>query len=89
MVYLITYDLNSPGQKYDDLISEIQGCSTGAWLSEWKSSYLIQSNLHSNDVLNKLKQHLDNNDALIVVEVTGNYAGVMTEEGAKYIKSMM
>jgi hypothetical protein len=39
--YSITYDLNSTGQKYNEVIEAIKDASTGAWCSYWKSSYLI------------------------------------------------
>ena len=44
MVYFITYDLNNPGQNYDDVINAIKEAST-AWCSYWKSSYLIKATI--------------------------------------------
>ena len=40
-VYMITYDLNSKGQNYEDVIQSIKDASTGAWCSYWKSSYRL------------------------------------------------
>ncbi|MFR1841777.1 MAG: hypothetical protein ACLUV3_00975 [Oscillospiraceae bacterium] len=56
MVYFITYDLNNPGQNYDDVINAIKEAST-AWCSYWKSSYLIKSNYSSaDDIQAKIKR---------------------------------
>ena len=30
-VYMVTYDLNNPGQRYDDVIQAIKEASTGVW----------------------------------------------------------
>lgn len=85
-VYLITYDLNNPGQNYEDVIEAIKDSSTGAWCTYWKSSYLIKSNLTVNQVSDKITPHLDKNDRLIVIEVKNNYQGWLTEEEWKYIR---
>jgi len=85
-VYMITYDLNSTGQKYDEVIKAIKDSSTGVWCSYWKSSYLIKSNLTVDQVSGKITPHLDSNDRLIVIEVKQNYHGWLTEEQWKYIR---
>lgn len=86
MVYMITYDLNSKGQKYDEVIEAIKNASTGVWCSFWKSSYLIKSNLTVQQVNDKIIAHLDSNDRLIVIEVKNNYLGWLTDEQWKYIR---
>lgn len=85
-VYMITYDLNSTGQKYDEVIKAIKDSSTGAWCSYWKSSYLIKSDLTVTQVSDKITPHLDSNDRLIVIEVKYNYQGWLTEKQWKYIR---
>ena len=84
--YMITYDLNSVGQKYDEVIKAIKDSSTGAWCSYWKSSYLIKSNLTPNQISSKIKPHLDGNDSLIIIEVKNNYQGWLKETQWKYIR---
>lgn len=84
--YLITYDLNKTGQKYDDVIKAIKDASTGAWCTFWKSSYLIKSSLTANQISDKITPHLDNNDRMIVMEVTKNYQGWLAEDDWKYIR---
>lgn len=85
MVYMITYDLNSQGQQYNELIDAIKKTST-AWCTYWKSSYLIKSSLSLKQVEAKLTPHLDPNDRLFIVEITNNYGGWLTEAQWKYIR---
>lgn len=85
-VYMITYDLNSAGQKYDEVIKAIKDSSTGVWCTYWKSSYLIKSHLTVNQVSDKITPHLDSNDRLIVIEVKNNYQGWLAEDDWKYIR---
>lgn len=86
MVYMITYDLNNPGQNYEKLIEAIKKASNGIWCSFWKSSFLIQSNfITADEVLKKIKDYLDSNDRLIVIEVTNNYQGWLADEEWNYI----
>lgn len=85
-VYMITYDLNSKGQNYEDVIQSIKDASTDAWCSYWKSSYLIKSNLTVQQVSDKITPHLDSNDRLIVIETKANYQGWLSEKQWKYIR---
>mgnify|MGYP005780881989 FL=1 len=75
MVYLITYDLNSEGQKYEDVIATIQDVSNGNYCSYWKSSYLFSSNLTDEQILDRLEPCIDTNDSLIIIKVDGEIKG--------------
>lgn len=88
MVYMITYDLNSTGQRYNELINAIKGASNGCWCTFWKSSYLIQSPLSPSQITDKLKPYLDSNDRLLVIEVKRNYQGWLTDDERRYINDM-
>lgn len=88
MVYMITYDLISAGQRYNELISAIKGASNGCWCTYWKSSYLIQSPLSPSQIADRLKPYLDSNDRLIVIEVKRNYEGWLTDDEWSYINDM-
>lgn len=83
--YMITYDLNSPGQKYEEVIQAIKDSST-AWCTFWKSSYLIKSNLTPNSIMENIEPHLDGGDTFLIVEVKNNYQGWLSEKQWKYIK---
>lgn len=78
--YLITYDLNSPGQKYDDVIKTIKEDCASAWCKYWKSSFLITSELTPSKMIDKLKPNLDKSDRMIIIEVVDNKSGWLTQE---------
>lgn len=85
--YMITYDLNSSGQKYDEVIKAIKDASTGAWCTFWRSSFLIKSNLTADQISDKITPHLDSNDRMIVVEAKNtNFQGWLEKENWDYIK---
>lgn len=84
MVYMITYDLNSQGQKYDELIKAIKDSSL-FWCSYWKSSYLVKSSLSIFQFEANLSPFLDANDRLIIVEATKTYRGWLTDEQWTFI----
>ena len=83
---LIGYDLNKTGQNYDDLIDAIK--EMGAWWHYLDSTWLVRTEETHTTARNKLKQHLDNNDELLVVDVTGDaaaWAG-FSESAGKWLK---
>lgn len=89
MVYLITYDLNNPGQNYDEVIKAIKAASTGAWCSYWKSSWVIQSNYTSaSSVFDFIKPHLDKGDRCLVIEVRNNKQGWLTQDQWNYLNGL-
>lgn len=86
--YMLTYDLNNPGQKYDDVIRVIkEEISNGVWCSYWKSSYLLRSTLTPNQMLDKLKPYLDKGDRFFVTEIVNNNQGWLTDKQWKYINN--
>lgn len=87
---MITYDLNDPGQKYEDVIKAIKGASDGIWCSYWKSAYLIRSDKQTADeVSNAITPYLDSNDRLIVIEVINNKQGWLDKDQWKYIEQQI
>jgi hypothetical protein len=67
---LIAYDLNSPGQDYSSLIDKIK--SFGAWWHHLDSTWLVVTNEGSARVRDLLRPHLDTNDELLVIDITGD-----------------
>lgn len=85
---MLTYDLNNPGQKYDDVIRVIkEEISNGVWCSYWKSSYLLRSTLTPNQMLDTLKPYLDKGDRFFVTEIVNNNQGWLTDNQWEYINN--
>ena len=73
--YCVSYDLNKSDKNYDGLISAIQQYNcTKALCSTW----FIKSNSSAQTIYDNLKEFIDSNDHLFVIEVnTSNEQGWM------------
>lgn len=81
---LVTYDLNSPGQKYQRLIQAIK--SVGQWCKCLESTWLLKTSLTAEQVASRLRQQLDNNDYLLVIAVNpDNIGGWLPQEACNWI----
>jgi hypothetical protein len=80
MVYLISYDLNKNGQKYDDLYALIEEVSNGDNVHLMQSSWAIKSTQTVTEIFNILDAALDENDLLLITELTKNHFGRLTED---------
>lgn len=65
-VYVVSYDLNAPGQDYSDLIAEIKKY---AYCYALKSMYFIDSSDSAGSIRDNLMRFLDKNDVLYVIEI--------------------
>jgi hypothetical protein len=83
---LISYDLNKPGQDYDDLIEKIK--SLGTWWHNLDSTWIVKTSQPAKTVRDTLKPLLDENDELLVVDITGTSAAWwgFNERGSKWLK---
>lgn len=70
--FIISYDLNKQGKNYDDLIKAIQ--QFPGWAKIQKSVWYVKANLTVQQVFNILREHMDDNDSLFVVDSTNNVA---------------
>ncbi|KQN41236.1 hypothetical protein [Frigoribacterium sp. Leaf44] len=65
---LVTYDLSAPGQKYDKLIEHLK--SYGTYSHSLQSAWLIVSDKSAKEIRDAAGAFLDENDKLLVVELT-------------------
>ncbi len=66
--YLISYDLNSPGKNYNDLITRIKSYS---WAKICKSAWAISSTSSAAQIRDDLINYIDTNDILFVCPCDG------------------
>lgn len=84
MLYLVTYDLNKPGQDYKVLHEAIK--SLGRRWHHLDSTWLVQSRLTVQQVTDHLTPKIDKSDRLLVLDVTGDsYNGWLTQDAWKWI----
>lgn len=76
--YLITYDLNRPGQKHAKVLEKIKSYGTWAMLSE--SSYVIITHESPRDVYNTFEPYLDGNDKFYVIKISKPFWGQGSKE---------
>jgi hypothetical protein len=72
-LYLICYDLNSPGQDYKDLIEQIK--SYGTWWHHLDSTWIIKSSKTAKQIREHLSKYIDGNDELLVIQFGDEWAG--------------
>jgi len=69
--YLVSYDLDKPGQDYSRLISELERLGAIKILySEW----LLRNDASAKAIRDHLRAFIDSNDMLLVVALTGEAA---------------
>ncbi|MDC7120287.1 hypothetical protein OMK64_01910 [Cellulomonas fimi] len=67
---LISYDLNTPGQKYDRLYEAIK--KQGAWLHLLDSAWIVSGpTLTAQRVYDALRPMIDTNDHIFCVNISG------------------
>jgi len=89
MTYLVSYDLNTPGKNYDELYEAIKGASNGVWCKPLSSVYIIQSSSTPKEIYNKISPCLDENDCVLVIEVTKNSYWRLSKKVSDYLLDML
>jgi len=67
---LIGYDLKKTGQDYTTLIEQIK--KLGSWWHCLDSTWMVRCTYTAVQVRDHLKQYVDGNDKLLVVNITGD-----------------
>ncbi len=83
--YMISYDLNDPGQNYEDVTKEIESISAVS-IELQKSFWLVRSTLSADEMTEALKKSMDKNDSLFICEIVNNYQGLDTKDNWKFIR---
>lgn len=82
-VYCVSYDLNKAGQNYDALYEQLK--SSPGWWHHLDSTWLISTPETAEQLSNRVLQHLDKNDTLLVIRVAKPYQGWLTKEAWQWI----
>jgi len=68
----ISYDLNVPGQRYDQVIEAIK--KLGNWAKVQKSFWYVSTSLSAEEAVKRVWSVMDSTDSLIVVDATNKAA---------------
>jgi hypothetical protein len=85
MLYAINYDLKTPGRDYAGLYEAIKSC--GAWWHYLDSTWLVDTSLNAGRIFERLRSHVDGTDRVLVIGVTSDYQGWLTDEAWEWINS--
>jgi len=82
-IYAISYDLNSPGQKYHRVKEAIESC--GDSIKPMESFWLVDSNLTYSQISEKVRLVHDANDRHLVMRMSREYQGWLTQDAWDWI----
>jgi hypothetical protein len=83
---LITYDLNTPGKNYQALYNAIQ--SLGEWWHYLDSNWLVDTTLNTYQISDRLRQCIDSNDRLLIVEIDpSTVSGWLPKDACEWISA--
>lgn len=77
-VYCVSYDLNKSGQNYNALYEELKKSSN--WCHPMDSTWLIVTSETAEQLRDRLRKHMDDNDTLLVIKSIRPYSGWLTKE---------
>ena len=85
MLYLVTYDLNKPGQKYAKLYETIK--ALGSWWHNLDSTWLVDSDLTAAQIRDRVRAVVDATDHLLVVRFSADWASFLPTKANSWIES--
>lgn len=87
MIYAVNYDLKKPGRDYEALYDAIKSC--GVWWHYLGSTWLVDTSLSAQGIWKKLQDHVDENDRMLIIGVTKDFAGWLTQDAWDWINSRL
>ena len=79
-IRIVTYDLNEEKKKRGDYTDLLKAIKSYAWARLSESSYAIESDEEPQALFAKFKQHLDQNDFLLVLTLSRPWWGMQKQE---------
>jgi bifunctional pyridoxal-dependent enzyme with beta-cystathionase and maltose regulon repressor activities len=70
-VLQVIYDLNRPGQNYNDLIEYLK--SQHNWCRPLESTWIVVTTKSTTGLRDEIKRFIDANDEVLVMDVKGDY----------------
>lgn len=85
-VLLITYDLNKPGQNYNQILDYIKNFS---YVPLSESSYAIDTKIEPENIYNDLSKLLDSNDRICIITLTQPWAAYLSPDILDWLKTRL
>ncbi len=83
-VYVVSYDLRKPGRDYKGLSDELQRLP--GWWHYLESTWLVSTQEDANQLYNRLREHLDVDDSILILQAGTDVQGWLPEEAHKWIQ---
>jgi len=83
-VFVVSYDLNKPGQDYKGLFDELKRSPN--WWHYLDSTWLIYTTESVQKVFDRLAPHVDKNDRILIIRAMNDYQGWLSEEAWQWIR---
>ena len=83
MVYVVSYDLRKPGRDYKGLFDELQ--VSPSWWHYLESTWLIVTTESANELYNRLRTHLDQDDSILVIQAGADRQGWLPKKAWEWI----
>jgi len=88
-IRIVTYDLGYERKKTSDYQQILKVIKQGAWARLSESSYAMDTYLSPSEIFQQLKPHLDGNDSLLILTLTGPWYGQHSQEVRDWLKSRL
>lgn len=83
--YIVSYDLNSPGQDYGRVTSFLENLDN--WWHHLGSTWVVVTELSATQLRDEIKSRVDTNDKVLVVQSSNVGAWVgFSEKGSTWLK---
>lgn len=83
--YIITYDLKNTDKNYSGLFKLIKDVSDDVWMHYLESVWIITSIKTADEIFDKLKTAIDENDYIFITEITKyNHQGWLPKKAWDY-----
>jgi hypothetical protein len=83
-VYQIDYDLQEPGQDYDQIHEKIRELGDTIWPLE--STWFVETDLSVSDVRSEIEGVTDQNDYVIVTKFVGTYSAYLQSDDIEWLR---
>lgn len=86
-VYSVSYDLNTPGQKYSCVEKRINSICT-KHIKYVETSWIVKYSGNAKALYNEINKCLDESDRILVIKVVNNYSGWLNKKYWAIIEGM-
>ncbi|MEG1256865.1 hypothetical protein [Clostridium sp.] len=87
MVYLVSYDLNTPGKNYNELYNKLK--SFNSYLHPLESTWFIDTLFSAKEIFERLYPVLDSNDKLFVVKLDTQWHALLAQSNYDWLHKFL